>query len=175
MKPSLNRVSAVCCSRSKSSHAPRNPVNAATGSTHLAAANSLAPLQLLADVRTAVDQRDHHQLAVLLQQCSGQELASAHSPLPLYHAAAGSGWAEGIVMLARAGLPVSEADEEVIVLYSLLPRAPPFCKINGSGSHTALSLAAALGNVQAAGALLAAGADANASGPAGHPSICITV
>ena len=165
-------ISCLCCKCRQAARAAVEPVNTAVnhpaGSTHLAAADSLA--RLSADVRTALGQRDHQQLAVLLQQCSGHELASMRLPLPLFHATAGSGWAEGVAMLARR-LPVSAADEEVAVLYSLLPHPPPGCQRHGFGSHTALSLAAALGHSEVAGALLAAGADANACGPAGCPPL----
>ena len=68
-----------------------------------------------ADVRAALDKRDHKRLRVLLQQCSGQELAAMRSPLPLYHSVAGSGWAVGTVMLAWAAMPVPAADEEDVV------------------------------------------------------------
>jgi hypothetical protein len=96
-----------------------------------------------ADVRAALDKRDHKRLRVLLQQCSGQELAAMRSPLPLYHSVAGSGWAVGTVMLAWAAMPVPAADEEIAVLYSLLPRPPPDCQQHEFGSHTALSFACA--------------------------------
>ena len=147
-------------------------VSRPAGSTHLASADSLARQQLPADVRAALDKRDHQRLAVLLQQSSGQELAAMRSPLPLYHAMVGSGWAEGVAMLARAGLPVSAADDEIAVRYSLLPLLPPGGQQNEFGSHTALSLAAAMGHTDVVAVLLAAGADANACGPAGRPSLC---
>lgn len=127
----------------------------------------------------AILRRDRRALDAALARHTAAELSALQSPLPLYHAAALANWPEAVTALAAAGVLPEAADLLVepqqqvggIELVSLLVQAtadgagqvqPRDCLRTACGQLSAVGMAAAMGHVQAAAALLATGASATA-------------
>ena len=85
------------------------------------AAESLVPALL---------RNDRRSLDAALATHTAAALAAVQHPLPLYHAAALAGWAEGITALAAAGVPPSTADA--------LVQAAPASRLAHSLGHASL-------------------------------------